>query len=354
MADENAALLALLNGAAGSRRSRGDSALEQFQDSLNDTNYWNIAAVPLANARFNTSTWSPGETAAVSFGQSFLSGLLAGLGKKRDADQMSAVSKVLPQLYSEPEAVNIPEGVDTRAFEELRQSALRENAIRAAKAEENKQNLINQLALDLFRENPKMAAKVISANSPEFGATIKEINLTDKAKDLPPAIQTRVLEESERAKNMEKSLNFIDEKFKRAKKLTGADTTIATGIGVPTYKANELKSLNDSIIFQIDATMGRELNSDVRERISSLGPKPYDSEAELDRKAKDMKSLVSALSKSTPVLDMLSGESVENLPSPIPAPTPAVNLKDFIRQGRASGLSKEQIEAEWVKVGGRL
>lgn len=130
-----------------------------------------------------------------------------------------------------------------------------------------------------------------------------------------------VREEVKTASQVEKSLNFIDEKFSEAKGLAGAEggaSAVTNILGVPTTKGNQLKGIGDSIILQLDAALGRELNSDVRNRILSLAPKFYDTDAELERKSEAMKQVVKSLSKATPSLDAMGVTGEAKPPTPPP------------------------------------
>lgn len=99
-----------------------------FQNRIAANDYWKMAAAPVLGARFDNRTWSPGTTLGVSAGQAFLGAALNALGQRSEAAQLDKVASVLPQLYSNPNSVSVPEGVDPQAFGELKLSALTKRA----------------------------------------------------------------------------------------------------------------------------------------------------------------------------------------------------------------------------------
>lgn len=103
-----------------------DAELNAFKNTLNQNNYWNMAAAPVLGAKFNTSTWSPATTLGVTAGQSFIGSLLQGLGAQSNARQVEAISSVLPQLQADPVNTPLPEGVDAEAGAALRSSLIRD------------------------------------------------------------------------------------------------------------------------------------------------------------------------------------------------------------------------------------
>ena len=128
------------------------------------------------------------------------------------------------------------------------------------------------------------------------------VNAQDAILSLPDELQTGAQKEVASLANQQKSLSFIDTQFDKAKSLVGTTGAWAGGLtGLPTDKAKELEGMGDSLVIQLDAVLGRELNSDVRNRLLSLAPKYYDNAETLERKKNDMKNLLSSLAPSTPL-----------------------------------------------------
>lgn len=133
----------------------------------------------------------------------------------------------------------------------------------------------------------------------------KEANLTpsDALNLLPDDQRTEGGKEVAALAQEQKSMNFIDQKFKDAENLVGTIGAYGGALGLPTDKGQALQGIGDSLIVQIDTALGREINSDVRERLLTLAPKYYDNTETLARKKTDMKALLSSLSKGTPLLE---------------------------------------------------
>lgn len=147
MADPD--LLALLGGGAGAT-STSATQLDPYGLSAFNTNVlandpYGLAARSLGSAKFDTSTWSPGATAATSFGQAFLTGLLGRYAQQNAADQTNAVTALLPQLRSDPLSVIAPEGVDADQFAKIKANAVLRNQIDAAQQEDTQKSKLLSL-----------------------------------------------------------------------------------------------------------------------------------------------------------------------------------------------------------------
>ena len=113
----------------------GTNDLGTFQNSILQSDPYGLAARSLGAAKFDNSTWSPTTTAATSFGQAFLQGLLGRYAQQNAADQTNKVIAVLPQLKSDPMSVIAPEGVDEGAFANLKANAVIRNQLATAQKE---------------------------------------------------------------------------------------------------------------------------------------------------------------------------------------------------------------------------
>lgn len=122
MADASAAMLEALFGSG--INAADDGGINAFRKTVGANDYWRAAAAPILSAKFDNSTWSPGQTLGVSAGQAFLGGILNALGQRDEARQLESVASVLPKLYSDPNSVSVPEGVDPEAFGQLKLNAL--------------------------------------------------------------------------------------------------------------------------------------------------------------------------------------------------------------------------------------
>ena len=139
----------------GGGNSSNISDLANFQKTLGQNDYWRMAAAPVLGAKFNTSTWSPGETIGVTAGQAFLGALLNRIGQKSEAAQLAKVAEVLPELYANPRAISVPEGVDPEAFGGLKLAAI-------SRGESSRSDQLAKIMADVFAtklEEPKARLK---------------------------------------------------------------------------------------------------------------------------------------------------------------------------------------------------
>lgn len=170
MANEET-LAALLSGAFS---NRAPADLEQFGKTISQNNLYNMAAAPIMQTKFDTSTWSPTQKIASAFLQSFLGNSLAEYGRKSDAEQIAKVNQVLPQLYNDPSSVAIPEGVDRGAFEALRATQINKRAALNDSVQDYKrkqeavqdlslkpENLKNSVMKELFSKRPDLALEYL-------------------------------------------------------------------------------------------------------------------------------------------------------------------------------------------------
>lgn len=110
-----------------------DPSLNAFNRTIGQNDYWKLGGGTLGSAKFDTSTWNPATTAAVTGAQGFLSALLSGYGARQEAQQLDAVRAVLPQLRA-GEDVALPDFVDPEAGAGLKLNITQENADRRAMA----------------------------------------------------------------------------------------------------------------------------------------------------------------------------------------------------------------------------
>lgn len=98
----------------------GANDIAAFQNKVAANDIWSLLGSQIAGAKFNTSTWTPGESMGVTALNAFLGSALASYGANQQAAQLEKVASVMPQLYTDPMAAVAPEGVDTGAFTALK------------------------------------------------------------------------------------------------------------------------------------------------------------------------------------------------------------------------------------------
>lgn len=139
MADLDTLMAFLGGGGSGSNVSD----ITGFQNQIAQNDLWKVAAAPVLQAKFDTSTWSPMQSFGVSAGQAFLGTLLNEIGNQSESRQLEKVASILPQLYANPLGTETPEGVDPKAFATLKLNT-------ATRADSAKSGQLQKLLGDLM------------------------------------------------------------------------------------------------------------------------------------------------------------------------------------------------------------
>lgn len=121
---------------------------------------------------------------------------------------------------------------------------------------------------------------------------------------IPKEFRKTAIDEQETLQNIEKSKAFANKMFEESKKLTGAKAALTMNMGIPTTEGDQLQGIIDSTTLQLDTTLKKEINSDLRDRLVSLFPRSTDSDKVIDVKKQRFNEILDTLSKSTPVLNM--------------------------------------------------
>jgi hypothetical protein len=127
----------------------GVSDLEAFAKTIAANDIFSTMADPLIAFRPDTFTavagdpsvgvypkvrsMSPWESLATTFATSLGGGLLKNYGKAQEAEQIAALTNVLPQLIADPTSVAMPEGIESGAFNSIKQKAIAARAEREAR-----------------------------------------------------------------------------------------------------------------------------------------------------------------------------------------------------------------------------
>jgi len=148
--------------------------LNQFEKTLGQNNTLRQIAAPVLGAKFDTSTWSPGQVAATTLGQAFLGTILSKLGENQVADQLGSAASVLPQLYADPASVNAPAGVDPEAFGQLKLSAMKNVTSRDMARDEITNKNRESLFAEVFSKNPSVAVLTMPEMASKYGIQIPQ------------------------------------------------------------------------------------------------------------------------------------------------------------------------------------
>lgn len=143
MADNSSSFL---NAFYGGNTNPATQGIDQFQKILAANDIYKQIAAPIGAVRFNTDTWNPGTTAAVTAGQAFLAAALNTYGQESEGAQIAKVAQILPDIYKNPASAVAPEGVDAGAFGALKLSA-------SAEQERTNQAIRQALAIKGIQSN---------------------------------------------------------------------------------------------------------------------------------------------------------------------------------------------------------
>ncbi len=147
----------------------GDSDLQNFRNAIGGSSIYGSlgSGISQVGQAYNQAF---SKSPLASFGTSLVSSLLGGLvsqyGKHQEAQQLNSVIGVLPQLYSNPQEVNAPEGVDENAFAALKTSSIikdlqRKAVVQEATREKNEDLGTKILVAGLQSNNPRERSKLL-------------------------------------------------------------------------------------------------------------------------------------------------------------------------------------------------
>jgi phosphohistidine swiveling domain-containing protein len=263
---------------------------------------------------------SAGTNALYLGGGSILAALLTRMAKDDAAETNAGIALKQSQFINgSPEQQVAMTQADPRTFAKL-QAAVNGNALQQqAKENEYRRQLEIQQPFDIEKENRAVENEISKATDPRV--------LAAKNREAAKPAE-RLIKEGETIAKLDQVNKYIDEKFERAKTLTGKSAMIGMNLGIPTPEAAELTGLKDSVLVQIDNALGREMNSDVRQRLLSLTPTSYDSPEVIETKKQNMKELLASLSTPTPLTNSLIAQSA---PPAIEKPNPSsfANFADY-------------------------
>lgn len=254
---------------------------------------------------------SVGSNIGISVGSSLLAALLSGVAKNQADKENAAFAPVLNNFLAADPTTRATMAAREPKFQSLAnlltaQELTRKADVQDAVAKEGallpmrQDNSVFEANLDLLKEKTKREM---------FGSpNILGVGSPDLISGLPQGLQNKAYEEAQTQANKLASFDFIDRKFEEAKNLTGGKSALTSMVGVPTTEGNALKGIQDSLVFQLDKTLGREINSDVRARLLSLTPQWYDDPKTIDVKKEMMKQAIRSLTPGTPILNALGSQ----------------------------------------------
>lgn len=312
MADSS--LYADLFGATSSGADAAD--IDAFKKTVSGNDYYRMAAAPIYGAKFNTSTWSPGETFATSLAQAFLGSALNAYGAHDEAQQLQAVAKVLPQLYSDPLNTAAPEGVDPEAFQGLKVSALTKKAVQdaAMKSDLFKAVFGSKLGTDAAIEQEKAIAPIrlenaIKEKEAELNLLKQQYGGLGDIANLPQGLQDDALKQVSQKEQTSKILSSVDALFDKAKQTSSLSAALPA-----TTAANDMAGIGVALTNAIQSIQGREINEPFRKQLEQALPDWNDTKDQIDAKRKIFKDMLATISPSTP-LAVASNEVSQTAPT---------------------------------------
>lgn len=367
-----------------SNPTSGSADVNAFNKTVAANDIWRSAAGAVGNANFDTRTWTPNQAIGANVAKAFLGSILGSVAQDKEAQQTNKLLEVLPQLYSNPNSVGAPEGIDRQAFNAFKMNAM------AKKAEDD--------------------AAIRKAYATSFGGNYDPVN---NSVSLIPGAQEAMME----LYTKKSELQNKDDDLRIKKQQQQLENTVYNRVtNLPSYKlladvesnVNALKDLSsqDSKASDVGliSTVARirDPNSTVREGEFKLNS---DTQSYLDQLVGDWRSVVTGGSRLTPeakkgiiasvlpkynqlvesydsqktplleALERQGGNSL-NVPTPnfsklsvddfFPPDKNAKEYKsskddtsgmgtsalaDFIAQAKAQGLSKEQARQKWLSMG---
>lgn len=388
MASNADMIAAFLGGAGYGGRGGGigDFAdLNEFQNTLAKNNYYRLAAVPLLQTKFDTSTWSPVQSFGATALQSFLGSALNSLGQNYEAQQLAKVVPVLGDVYANPAQTPVPEGVDPEAFQQLQMSAIRENALREARDRQADKDLKQRLFGEMFIRNPVAAQQLMPDVAKDFAVKLdlqqmptqtpvtamdvalqkfggdealarEYVKLTDpefKAAQLAfdKAEKENTAATGARSISPSDTLTFVTKQFDDAKNLDSIEAALPG-----TTAANEFAGIQTNLRVKLQQAIGREMNAPEQERLMAALPDWNDTKEQIENKKQRFLELTRAVLKPASASDVSLSPKIDlsaGLPLSTQPASSAMDIKSFIAQAKALGLSKEEARARWAAMGGQ-
>lgn len=241
----------------------GQGDLSGFTQNALAGNLFSQLAPSILGAKFDTSSWSPGTSAGVSFGKALLGGLANNYGRNQVADETSAVSKILPDLYADPMSVAAPEGVDKYAFSQLQNKAVSDNLLRMAAQKATKEDDVRSTIKSLLgvgvQSGEMSASKALSiAASDDPKAAMLESTGGGYSKYTPEQLNELGLKEGANKDQVELALkaksSAFDTKIKLNDEVGKTNTFLKTGGVGEQY--NSIKPNFDNMIANLDLNSG--------------------------------------------------------------------------------------------------
>lgn len=306
-----------------------------------------------------TGKYGLGELGVGSAITGLLSGLLSGAGGNYQNTLTSRYNDTLAKLQGGQAVEAESTGLPANIFQKADTNARLFKKVQELQDQQKEKDIAAEIKLRTNRDLLKADAITSAVKTGEIGLDEGLALLDEKPADagaienavaagtqpagrIPVKLRKEANEELANLGALEKSLEFVDEGFKAAKDLVGGPGALLSQFtGISTYGGDKIGGLADSMMFQADKIMGREINSDARKRLLALTPKAYDTPDVLESKQAQFKDFLASLAKSTPILDA-TGISAA-IKKPIETPKPKLKASDLIAQGY------KQTANGWVK-----
>jgi len=352
----------------------GVSDLEAFAKTIAANDIFSTMADPLIAFRPDTFTavagdpsvgvfpkvrsMSPWESLATTFATSLGGGLLKNYGKAQQAEQIAALTNVLPSLISDPTSVGMPEGIeDEAAFNMFKNKAIAADieSDRKEKNEKGKTELDTKLKLlgaIAAADTPEQRNSIISL-ADKMGVVPSGVNISGISTEIPPEkpgifgelekipkeLRAKGAEEIALKEARDSNLKFADESFNRAIEIGKTPLSkISANLGY-TPEAKEIEGMEVSLKAVLEKIKGKELSVPQLEQLKATVPQPSDfwpgNDTVLETKRAMYKKLAKELAPATPIADTLGGLTVSlNKTAP-----------------KKNGLTKEQARAKLRALG---
>lgn len=266
----------------------GADDLNNFTNTIIQTDPFAIAGTSLGAWKPDMSTWSPAESLATSFGKSFLGSFMQGYARNNAADQLSSLIGVLPQLNKNPVSVVAPDGMDPEAFATIKANAMVKNFQRQAQAGSVLGDLMKSVVVEgIKNQTVDPAAAVKAFTTGDYSAILS--NTTDQSKN-PKSPQYQLDQDT---KALEKTFYDRITNLPQYKLLSDIDSNIKS---LPDLAKQDNKAADIGFISTLARI--RDPGSTVREGEIAINK---DTQSYLDSIYGDWRAVVEGKSRITPL-----------------------------------------------------
>lgn len=282
----------------------GNDELSGFRDEVARDNIFAQLAPAIGGVQFNRQGWSPGEQFGTSLAQAFLSTALGKIGQNQISSQVETAAALLPDLYSRPDQVVMPEGINKSAFNILKGRAMLKARAAQALEKERAKEMERTLAQELFgaklegvKEKAKIEGKLEGLGQPTdnpFSDALQKFG-GDEALARKYIEATNPAFLGDKGGNPVDNLSFVNKQFDDAKAFNSVMAAIPG-----TTAANAFAGIQTNLRTKIQHMLGREMNGPEQVKLMNALPDWNDTKEQIEDKKMRFAELIKSISKARP------------------------------------------------------